>query len=517
MLLSRLRELSAELDERVPGRAGFRHWRRTRPFWGGVAADLGGLIILLLPMAPLPVMIHVGMAAVSGVAIGSILIAAGLFFWFAPAQRAFVAVVASICALVSVVTSNLGGGGIGALLALVGSAMAFGWRTDPRPPTDPGDDETELIPPVDAAGRLDVRDGGGAPAGRADAGTPGGRGGGGVPDDRESGPLPEAGRAGLRASAPPEAGSADAVEGAVASVAGGAPRRVRWRSLVVMLPVAVAAGLVTAVAAHRPPPAEAAPAEAAPATVSTCVPVPGATRPWWIPEWLWPACPNPSTNPSAGPPNSGSPAPTPSPTPAPSGGDTTGTPVPSGSGEPGPGTSPSVSASASPSAGMTVAPRMTNPGRITAIKYGENVPAVSADRLLATGFTFRGTVELPTDSGTVKALVFHADNLKADNYRILTGDPGPDLRLGIDLDIDDVDIYATHLGGLITVPYLDVPLLPVEITADLIPTWLPLNIWLPAFSGNGVKAGQVFIRAGTVRGSHLAAEVSGSGASSGRG
>lgn len=159
---------------------------------------------------------------------------------------------------------------------------------------------------------------------------------------------------------------------------------------------------------------------------------------------------------------------------------------------------------------MTAAPRMTNPGRITAIKYGENVPEVSADKLMATGFTFRGTVELPTDSGAVKALVFHADNLKADDYRILTGDPGPDLRLGIDLDIDDVDIYATHLGGLITVPYLDVPLLPVEITADLIPTWLPLNIWLPAFSGNGVKAGQVFIRAGTVRGSDLSAEVVGS-------
>jgi hypothetical protein len=482
MLLSRLRELSAGLDERVPGRAGFRHWRRTRPFWGGVAVVLGGLIILMLPMAPLPVMIHVGMAAVSGVAIGSILITAGLFFWFAPAQRAFVAVVASICALVSVVTSNLGGGGIGALLALVGAAMAFGWRTGPPPPAPPDPDaDTDLIPPTD---HHDVT----APDD--------------PPDDRETRPLPflDAGPAGLRASAPPDAPAQS-----------GAHRRVRWRSLLVTVPVAVAAGLVTAVAAHRPPPAE-----AAPAAVSTCVPVPGATRPWWIPEWLWLACPNPSTNPSASPPASASPTPPPTSTPA--GGNTTGEPAPSGSGDPGPSAPTSASASVSASASasvsasptMTAAPRMTNPGRITAIKYGENVPEVSADKLMATGFTFRGTVELPTDSGAVKALVFHADNLKADNYRILTGDPGPDLRLGIDLDIDDVDIYATHLGGLITVPYLDVPLLPVEITADLIPTWLPLNIWLPAFSGNGVKAGQVFIRAGTVRGSDLSAEVVGS-------
>jgi hypothetical protein len=199
--------------------------------------------------------------------------------------------------------------------------------------------------------------------------------------------------------------------------------------------------------------------------------------------------------------------------PVPSSGNTTGTATPgtSSGSRPGPSTSASASVSASVSAGpgMTAAPRMTDPGRITAIKYGEYVPEVSADKLMATGFMFRGTVRLPTDGGTVEALVFHADNLKAGNYRILTRDPGPDLRLGIDLDIDDVDIYATHLGGLITVPHLDVPLLPVEMTADLIPTWLPLDIWLPAFSGNGVKAGQVFIRAGTVRGSDLSAEVVG--------
>lgn len=150
---------------------------------------------------------------------------------------------------------------------------------------------------------------------------------------------------------------------------------------------------------------------------------------------------------------------------------------------------------------------MDEPGEILELKYGRNVPDVGADKLTATGFTFKGTAELPTAGGTVKALIFHADNLKADNYRITTRDPGSRLKLGVDLDIDDVDIYATHLGGLITVPYLEIPLLPVEITADLIPAWLPLNIWLPAFSGNDVEAGQVFIRAGTVNSADLTADV----------
>lgn len=151
---------------------------------------------------------------------------------------------------------------------------------------------------------------------------------------------------------------------------------------------------------------------------------------------------------------------------------------------------------------------MENPGDLVEIRYGENVSEVSADKLLATGFTFRGSVHLPTaDGGRIKALVFHADNLKADNYSISTMDSGSRLGLTVDLDIDDVDIYATYLGGLITVPYLDIPLLPIELSADLIPTWLPLELKLPLFSGDDVKAGQVFIRAGTVRSTDLSAEA----------
>jgi hypothetical protein len=256
--------------------------------------------------------------------------------------------------------------------------------------------------------------------------------------------------------------------------------------------------------AALPPVAALPPAAGLPAALPTCVPVPGVTRPPWIPEWLWIICPSagPSPTPSGGP---AQPGPTSGP------GYPTATPQPGRTTQPQPGQSVSTGPgqSADPSAsGLTPAPAMANPGRITSRKFGRNVPEVAADRLLATGFTFKGTVDMPTVGGDpIKALVFHADNLKADNYRIGTTDPGPRLDLGIDLDIDDVDIYATYLGGLITVPYLNVPLLPITLTADLIPTWLPLQIKLPLFSGDNVKAGQVFIRAGTVRGDDLSAAV----------
>ncbi|MEU4236182.1 DUF6114 domain-containing protein [Actinoplanes sp. NPDC026619] len=562
MLLDVFSELTARLDERLPARRprrAFRHWRRTRPFWGGAATIAGGVTILMVPLAPLPIMIHVGTAAISGLAIGFILLAAGLFFWFAPAQRAFVAVVSTICALVSVVTSNFGGLGFGALEALLGAAMAFGWKPapparledspdpeqpDPLNPADPPNPATSWIAEPHRAveapisrERASLRpDHPAEPSGPADQPT-------GPPRRAE----PPRHGAPSTAQTDPQQATTDRAGTDRAEVMGPAkvPTWPAWSgwfrraNAFVLIPVVLAAVAVPARAEAR---------AQAPETVPTCVPVPGATRPWWVPEWLWLICPNPSATPSptaSGPvppsptPNPTGPSPTSAPTPDPTGsgpegsspsgpgaggaGDTANGPPGSGeggpsgaSGTPGPGASGPALPSGTPTPGvspsavaMTPPPAMANPGRITEIRYGPNVPEVAADRLLATGFSFKGTVDMPTvGGGSVKALVFHADNLKADNYRIGTTDPGSKLTLGIDLDIDDVDIYATYLGGLITVPYLNVPLLDITIGAGLIPTWLPLNISLPLFSGDKIKAGQVFIRAGTVRGSDLSADVS---------
>ncbi|MFI9051462.1 DUF6114 domain-containing protein [Streptomyces sp. NPDC053427] len=112
----------------APGlRRPVRSWRRRRPFWAGVWAVAGGLEMILLPLAPLPLMLKVGIGAMSAIGVGLVLIAGGLFFLFAPAQRMFVSVVTAIASLVSLATTNLGGFGIGCGLGLLGSSMAFGW------------------------------------------------------------------------------------------------------------------------------------------------------------------------------------------------------------------------------------------------------------------------------------------------------------------------------------------------------------------------------------------------------
>jgi hypothetical protein len=105
----------------------FRRWRRTRPFWGGLLTLAGGYFLVAPPLAPLGVMIRAGGAATSGLMIGAILVIGGAFHWFAPRQRTFVALVCAVCSVISFVAANLGGVGLGMLLGLVGSAMAFGW------------------------------------------------------------------------------------------------------------------------------------------------------------------------------------------------------------------------------------------------------------------------------------------------------------------------------------------------------------------------------------------------------
>ncbi|MEU5952642.1 DUF6114 domain-containing protein [Streptomyces sp. NPDC047525] len=131
------KETGAWLDRLLPAprlRRTLRSWRRRRPFWAGVWTGLGGLEMIFLPLAPLPLMLKVGIGAMSAIGVGLVLVAGGLFFVFAPAQRMFVSVVTAIASLVSLATTNLGGFGIGVGLGLLGSSMAFGWLPHARTP-----------------------------------------------------------------------------------------------------------------------------------------------------------------------------------------------------------------------------------------------------------------------------------------------------------------------------------------------------------------------------------------------
>ncbi|GAA4588219.1 drug/metabolite transporter (DMT)-like permease [Actinoplanes octamycinicus] len=120
---------------------GFRIWRRTRPFWGGLLVLLGGAEILFTVWAPLGVVLHVGMQNFIGYLMPLVIVLLGVLLIFHPAQRVFYSLIAMICALATFITSNMGGFLVGLLLTLVGGALAFAWAPIDPEPAPPGSDQ----------------------------------------------------------------------------------------------------------------------------------------------------------------------------------------------------------------------------------------------------------------------------------------------------------------------------------------------------------------------------------------
>ncbi len=139
-------QASARVSQRRPSppvRAGrgFREWRRRRPFWGGLLILLAGAEIFLTEIAPLHVVIHLGVEGLAGQAVPVVLAVCGLLLIFAPEQRLFYSIIAMLLTVVSWITSNLGGFILGLIFGLVGCALAFAWT--PLPDPDPGPDPEE--------------------------------------------------------------------------------------------------------------------------------------------------------------------------------------------------------------------------------------------------------------------------------------------------------------------------------------------------------------------------------------
>lgn len=108
-------------------RLGFRHWRRTRPFWGGLLILLGGGEILLSERGPLRVMVHVGAEGMAGYIMPAVMLLCGVLLWVTPTQRLFYSILAILMSLGSFVTANLGGFFLGLILGLIGGSLAFAW------------------------------------------------------------------------------------------------------------------------------------------------------------------------------------------------------------------------------------------------------------------------------------------------------------------------------------------------------------------------------------------------------
>jgi hypothetical protein len=106
---------------------GFRAWRRTRPFWGGLWCILGGAIIAYGPTTAVKVILISGATVWLGILVGLLVVLMGLFLWFAPHLRHLVGVMAVALSMVSLITSDYGGFLVGLLFGTIGGALGFAW------------------------------------------------------------------------------------------------------------------------------------------------------------------------------------------------------------------------------------------------------------------------------------------------------------------------------------------------------------------------------------------------------
>jgi hypothetical protein len=121
----------------------------------------------------------------------------------------------------------------------------------------------------------------------------------------------------------------------------------------------------------------------------------------------------------------------------------------------------------------------------------------------ATNFVFKGTRQVRTAAGPLTVLWFQAARAHAAGYRLRSAASGPAVGLNGNMDLSAADVYATRFSGTVAVPALDIPLAPITLTPDSVPTWLRVDLVLPAFAARDVALEQAFISAGSLSGTNL--------------
>jgi hypothetical protein len=136
-----------EVDEPGPGalsgRAAFRHWRRTRPFWGGLWCIVGGLVIAAGPSTAVRVILIAGTAVWLGILVGVLVGLMGFFIWFQPQLRQLCGILAALLSVLSLLTSDYGGFVLGMSFGIVGGGLAFAWTPAPPKAAQPHPPEPE--------------------------------------------------------------------------------------------------------------------------------------------------------------------------------------------------------------------------------------------------------------------------------------------------------------------------------------------------------------------------------------
>jgi hypothetical protein len=140
---------------------GFRRWRRSRPFWGGLLLLISGLELFLsanLTIGDLAV--HFGPEGFLSYLLPLLLVLCGTLTWLTPGQRLFYGILGMLTAVYSLVGLNLGGFGIGMLIGILGGSLTVAWGP-PRPKkgaVPPAADAPEEQHPADETHQQPVQD-----------------------------------------------------------------------------------------------------------------------------------------------------------------------------------------------------------------------------------------------------------------------------------------------------------------------------------------------------------------------
>ncbi|WP_018585890.1 DUF6114 domain-containing protein [Salinispora arenicola] len=418
---SRLRPPWRAVRRSRPSWRAFRQWRRARPFWGGLLTLLAGLEIFGTTQMSLGgLTVQMGPTGFLSWLIPTILVTCGLLIWFSARQRIFYAVVAAVTAIFALIGVNLGGFFVGMLLGIVGSALAFAWTRDPRPPDQHGSEPADGSPDQHGSEPAD-----GSPDQHRAAGSP---------DPRV---LPVLlGLAGLTA---------------VTALATPAPAQGSWVNG--LFTSALPAGCPT------PAPSSAEPGRPLPPPTDSPRPTPTGTLG---------QTPTGARDPSpTGPPSS-----RPSPTAPPSDPPATPSPRPTGAGCPGPAPRPTEDTEDTETGEPL--PRISPDAEQPVVNV---VPSkLTGSKVTMTKLRFEGIVDLPTAEGTLKTLKFSMVKAVTDDFLLRV--PGPadrTMRFATnELTIrGSVDFYTTRFAGR----FLGIK---IVLTPDLpLPDGIPLPVPIP--------------------------------------
>lgn len=144
-------------------RRGFRRWRRSRPFWGGLLLVAAGVqLFLSTQLDLLHLEISFGPEGYLAIVLPAVLVLCGVLLWVTPQHRYFYSVIGTVTAVYSLLGLNLGGWFLGMLFGIVGGALGFAWT-----PVAPGSGQT--AGPAGSAGPAPAKE---APPGTGESDSP---------------------------------------------------------------------------------------------------------------------------------------------------------------------------------------------------------------------------------------------------------------------------------------------------------------------------------------------------------